>query len=42
MIRSYLSDLTNKHKTHGLARYHSGNKSWIEKTLDNNLDKEEI
>ena len=32
MIMPYLSDLINKHKTHGLARYHSGNKSWIEKT----------
>ena len=32
MIRPYLSDLINKHKTHGLARYHSGNKSWIGKT----------
>ena len=29
---SYLSDLINKHKTHGLERYHSGNKSWIGKT----------
>ena len=28
----YLSDLINKHKTHGLARYHSGNKSWIGKS----------
>ena len=32
MIKPYLSDLINKHKTHGLARYHSGSKSWIEKT----------
>ena len=32
MIMPYLSDLINKHKTHGLARYHSGNKSWIGKT----------
>ena len=32
MIKSYLSDLINKHKTHGSARYHSGDKSWIEKT----------
>ena len=32
MIKPYLSDLINKHKTHGLARHHSGNKSWIEKT----------
>ena len=27
MIKPYLSDLINKHKDHGLARYHSGNKS---------------
>ena len=26
------SDLINKHKTHGSARYHSGNKSWIGKS----------
>ena len=32
MIKPYLSDLINKHKTHGSARYYSGNKSWIEKT----------
>ena len=32
MIKPYLSDLINKHKTHGSARYHSGNKSRIEKT----------
>ena len=32
MIKPYLSDLINKHKTHGSARYHSGNKSWIGKT----------
>ena len=32
MIKPYLSDLINKHKAHGLARYHSGNKSWVEKT----------
>ena len=32
MIKPYLSDLINKYKTHGLARYHSGNKSWLEKT----------
>ena len=31
MIMPYLSDLINKHKIHGLARYHSGNKSWIGK-----------
>ena len=32
MIKPYLSDLINKHKTHGLTRYHSGNKSWLEIT----------
>ena len=32
MIKQYLSDLINKHKTHGLARYHSANKSWLVKT----------
>ena len=32
MIKPYLSDLKNKHKTHVSARYHSGNKSWIGKT----------
>ena len=32
MIKPYLSDLINNHKTHGLVRYHSGNKSWQEET----------
>ena len=32
MIKPYLSDLMNNHKTHGSVRYHSGNRSWIEKT----------
>ena len=32
MIKPYLSDLINNHKTQGSARYHSGNKSWLEKT----------
>ena len=32
MIKQYLSDLINKHKTHGLARYHSADKSWLVKT----------
>ena len=32
MVMPYLSDLINKYKTHGLARYHSGNKLWIGKT----------
>ena len=31
MIKPYLTDLINKNKNHGSARYHSGN-SWIEKT----------
>ena len=32
MIKPYLSDLINNYKTHGFVRYHSGNKSWLEKT----------
>ena len=32
MIKPYLSDLINNHKTQGLVRYHSVNKSWLEKT----------
>ena len=32
MIKPYLSNLINNHKTHGLVRYHSGNKSWLEET----------
>ena len=32
MIRPYLSDIINDHKTHGLARYHSGKKSCVEET----------
>ena len=32
MIMPYLIDIINEHKTHGLARYHSGNESWLEKT----------
>ena len=32
MIKPYLSDIINDHKTHGLVRYHSGNKTWAEKT----------
>ena len=34
MIKPYLSDLMNNHKTHGLVRYHSGDKSWQEETLE--------
>ena len=32
MIKPYLSDLIRNHKTHDSARYHSCNKSWVEKT----------
>ena len=32
MIKSYLSDIINDHKTHGLVRYHSGNKTWVKET----------
>ena len=32
MIKPYLSDIINNHKTRGLVRYHSGNKSWLEET----------
>ena len=32
MIKPYSSDIINDHKTCGLVRYHSGNKTWIEKT----------
>ena len=32
IIKPYLIDIINEHKTHGLVRYHSGNKSWLEKT----------
>ena len=35
MIRPYLSDIINDHKTHGLVRYHSGNKTWVEETPSN-------
>ena len=30
MIKPYLSDIINNHKTHGLVRYNSGNKTWVE------------
>ena len=33
MIKPYLNDIINDHKTHGLVRYHSGNKTWVEETL---------
>ena len=32
MIRPYLSDIINDHKAHGLVRYDSGNKTWVEET----------
>ena len=32
MIKLYLSDTINNHKTHGLVRYHSGDKTWLEET----------
>ena len=32
MIKPYLSDLINNRRTHGSARYHSGNKSLVEET----------
>ena len=32
IIKPYLIDVINEHKTHGLVRYHSGNKSWLEET----------
>ena len=32
MIRLYLSDIMNDHKTSGLVKYHSGNKTRIEET----------
>ena len=32
MIKPYLSDVINDHKTRGLVRSHSGNKAWVEGT----------
>ena len=32
IIKPYLSDIINDHKTRGLVRYHSGNKAWLEET----------
>ena len=32
MIKAYLSDIVNGHKTRGLVRYHSGNKTLVEET----------
>ena len=30
MIKPYLSDIINDHKTRDLVRYHSDNKAWLE------------
>ena len=30
IIKPYLIDTINEHKTHSLVRHHSGNKSWLE------------
>ena len=32
IIKPYLSNIINDHKTRGLVRYHSVNKSWLEET----------
>ena len=32
MIKPYLSNIINDHKTQGLVRYHSDNKIWVEET----------
>ena len=32
MIKPYLSDIINDHKTNGSVRYHSGNEAWLEQT----------
>ena len=32
MIKPYLSDIINDPKTHDLVKYHSSDKSWLEKT----------
>ena len=32
MIKPYISDIINDHKTHGLVRYHSDNKTCVEET----------
>ena len=32
IIKPYLSDIINNHKTRGLVRYHSGNKTRVEET----------
>ena len=32
MTKPYLSEIINDHKTRGLVRHHSGNKTWVEET----------
>ena len=32
IIKPYLRDIINDHKTRGLVRYHSGNKAWLKET----------
>ena len=32
MIKPYLSDIINNHKTRGLVRYHLSDKTWLEGT----------
>ena len=32
MIKPYSSDIINNHKTRGLVRYHSDDKTWLEET----------
>ena len=32
MIKPYLRDLINNHKTPGFVRYHLGNKPWLKET----------
>ena len=32
MIKPYLSDIINDHKTRGLVRYYSSNTAWVEET----------
>ena len=32
IIKRYLSDIINDHKTRGLVRYHSGNEAWLKET----------
>ena len=32
MIKPYLRNIVNDHKTHGLVRHHPDNKAWLEET----------